>query len=572
MHSDIFVAIGVLLAVSLLAAAAFEWIRIPKVTAYLLVGTFAGAHGLHLVSHETVNSLMPFADMAMALVLFNLGNQFPISKLGRLGRLLPLSIGEQVATFAIVAAGLWLITHNPTMSVLLGALALATAPATTVLVLKEVQSRGPVTELANGLVVLNNLVCILLFETLLVMFTGGGEQASGLFSSGMALCWKFSAAILLGGTAGMIVSYFSALVASKRWLVLVVAASACLLGLCNHLGYPYMLAFLTMGAVVASFSTEATALKTEIDNLTTLLCVVFFVYHGTEMDVFAFVNAGMLGAAYVAFRVIGKYTGIFGVAHLKKEAPDIRNWLGLTLMAQAGAAIALCTIAVKQSPELGRALQTIILGSVVFFEIAGPLAIRLAVIRAGEVPLSQAIYHASHTPMEQARELWSRIAAVFAPGKFNGRTIDQLKVTDLMRRSNSVTEDATFDLVIDHIEHSHDDIFPVVNSEGVPVGIIRYNAINNVLYDPHAADLVCAEDLMQPFDVSLRKSDDASRAIEHLLQTDDDCILVTDDEEPLPFLGVVRRSDITALLIQERKSASQGPANDTAKTVTDIKR
>ena len=146
-----------------------DWVRVPKVTAYLLVGLAVGHHGLNLVSPEAMHHLEPFANMAMALVLFNLGAQFPLSKLSRLRRLSPLLAGEQLATFIVVTAGVYLFSSNVAMAVLLGTLALATAPATTVLVLKEIQSRGPVTELANGLVVLNNLVCILLFESLLLI-------------------------------------------------------------------------------------------------------------------------------------------------------------------------------------------------------------------------------------------------------------------------------------------------------------------------------------------------------------------------------------------------------------------
>lgn len=561
MHSEVFVTIGILLGASLLAAALMKLIRVPKVTAYLLVGMFAGPHGIGVVSHDAMQVMEPFAHFAMALVLFNLGSHFPISKISHLGRLIPLSIGEQVGTFAIVAIGLWMATGSITVAVLLGALALATAPATTVLVLDEVQSRGPVTELANGLVVLNNLTCILVFETLMLIVIGADAQQGGPLAAALLLAFQFGGAIMLGLVAGVGVSYFSGLLASKKWLVLVFATSTVLLGVCEHQGYPYMLAFLTMGAVVASFSSEAKQLSAEVDSPTTLLCVVFFVYHGSELDVRSFVDAGLIGVAYIGCRIIGKYAGVFSAAAVSVERVEVRNWLGLTLLAQAGAAIALCTIAVRRDPELGRSLQTIILGSVVFFEIVGPLCIRFGVLQAGEVPLSQAIYHVGHTPLEQARELWSRMCNAFGDGVFHGRSIDQLAVADLMRRGQSITEDASFENVVDHIAHSHDDIFPVVNSVGVPVGIIRYDNINDVLYDPHAVHLICAADLMQPLEKSLQKSDKAAHVIDYLRHSDDDCVLVTDDEEPFAFLGVVRRSDITTMLIQEHKTAQQTPEN-----------
>lgn len=549
MHSEVFITTGILLGASLLFAALIKLIRVPKVTAYLLVGMFAGPHGLSLVSAESLHFLQPFAHMAMALVLFNLGSHFPISKLTHLGRLFPLSIGEQLATFFIVSVGLWMATGSIAIALLLGALALATAPATTVLVLNEVQSRGPVTQLTNGLVVLNNLTCILLFETLLLIVTSSQDGAGGPWSAGLQLVLRFCGSAVFGLIAGIAVSYFSGLLVAKRWLVLLFAVAAILLGVCDHLDYPYMLAFLMMGAVVASFSNEAKELGTAIDHPTTLLCVVFFVYHGSELDVQSFINAGLIGVAYIGCRIVGKYFGVYSAARITEEPTDVRNWLGLTLLAQAGAAIALCAIAVRHAPELGRELQTIILGSVVFFEIVGPLCIRFAVIQAGEVPISQAIYHVGHTPLEQARELCSRLINAFGDGVFQGRSVDQLAVVDLMRRSQSITEGSLFDQVVDHIEHSHDDIFPVVNSSGVPVGIIRYSDINDVLYDPHSVDL------MQPLETSLKQSDAAASVIDFLRHSNDDCVLVTDDVALFVFLGVVRRSDVTTLLIQERKTS-----------------
>jgi len=553
LYAEAFITLGALLAASLTLAALIDRFRIPKVTAYLLVGMLAGAHGIGLVPASTLHLLEPFADMAMALVLFNLGALFPVSKLSRLGRLLPLSIGEQAATLVVVGLGLWLATGNLAMAVLLGTLALATAPATTVLVLRDVQSRGPVTELANGLVVLNNLTCILLFETLLLFFVDSEGGVSG-GSPYVGLLGKFAAASMLGFAAGILVSYFSGLVASKKWLIMLVATATGLLGLCEHLEVPYMLAFLMMGAVIASFSTEAKKLISEIDSLTTLLCVVFFVFHGSELDLGQFVSAGVLGVGYIVCRIIGKYLGIFGAAKVQGENENVQRWLGLTLFAQAGAAIALCTIAVRHDAELGKQLQTVILGSVVFFEIVGPLCIRLGVLRAGEIPISQAIYHLGHTPLEQAKELWSRMSNAIGGKIWQGRSVDQLLVSDIMRRGQSVQEVAPFEEVVEHIEHSHDDIFPVVNDAGVPVGVIRYGAINDVLYDPASVNLVIASDIMQPLDKYLTKSDRAQEAIHYLQKSGDDCVLVTDDAAPHAFLGVVRRSDVTTLLIQERKA------------------
>ena len=126
-----------------------------------------------------------------------------------------------------------------------------------------------------------------------------------------------------------------------------------------------------------------------------------------------------------------------------------------------------------------------------------------------------------------------------------------------MRPSQSVAEAASFEEVVDHIEHSHDDIFPVVDKTGTPVGMIRYDEINKALYDPDAVDLILAADIMQPLSACIKKSDEASEAIHSLHQSHDDCLIVTDDTEPFAFIGVVRRSDVTTMLIRERKRLAE---------------
>lgn len=559
MDPELFITLGTILAAALGFAALIDRFRVPKVTAYLLVGMLAGPYGFGWVPTDTLHSLEPFAELAMALVLFNLGTQFPVSQLRRLRRLLPLSLGEQLATMVVVTAGLWLATGDIVNAVLLGTLALATAPATTVLVLKDIQSRGPVTDLANGLVVLNNLTCILLFETLLLLFV---HHSGSSTISVTTLIGRFAGALLLGFLSGLLVSYFSGLLSSKTWLIMLVAAATGLLGVCELFQIPYMLAFLTMGAIVASFSTESKELKGQIDNPVALLCVIFFVFHGSELDLQQFYRAGILGGGYIVCRIIGKYLGIFSSAAAVGEIEDVRKWLGLTLFAQAGAALALCAIALKHDPVIGRQLQTIILGSVAFFEILGPLCIRFGVLRAGEIPISRAFYHLGHTPLEQAKELWSRVSNTFGGGILQRRSMDQLLVEDIMRRGQPISEAASFEDVVDYIEHSHDDIFPVVNESGVPVGVIRYAAINDVLYDPGAVNLVIASDIMEPIERCVTKSDQARKAIHYLQQCNDDCLLVTNDAAPYEFLGVVRRSDVTTLLIQERKAMREGSVTD----------
>ena len=199
------------------------------------------------------------------------------------------SIGELLITFLCVSLGMLAVGSffgNDWKSALIfGALALATAPATTVLVLKESESEGPLTEAAEGLVILNNLGSIIVFELVFLVITVvGGEFPGSLLVGLKAFLTSVPASLALGVATGLVVSLGCSLLSNTRWLVLLVAANTFLLGLAEVLETNYMLGYLAMGLTVANSSDDARAINSNIDRLTGFLCVIFFVIHGAELD------------------------------------------------------------------------------------------------------------------------------------------------------------------------------------------------------------------------------------------------------------------------------------------------
>ncbi len=272
----------------------------------------------------------------------------------------------------------------------------------------------------------------------------------------------------------------------KRWLVLLVATATFLLGASVSLNIPYMLTFLAMGITVANTSDSKAKIVEELNHLSGLLAVLFFAAHGTELDVNAFLAAGTLGAIYIICRMAGKWIGVYAAARATKQPLEVRHWAGSCLFAQAGAAIALSTIAVSRDPELGKPIQDIILGSVVLFEIIGPLFIRHSLLQAGEVPLAQAIHHTTRTPLEQVRALVDRFRTALRGTAQTGETRSKVSVRDLVRKAKGIHQSADFDAVIAHIEHSHDNTYPVVDDQMTVVGVIRYPLLSDVMFD-HSA-------------------------------------------------------------------------------------
>ena len=581
-HPDWYLAltVGLLLGTALVAGQIARVLHLPSVTAYLLVGLVLGPRtplldlaewgaqwfgysisldGFHIPDEHLVY-LKPVGNFAIALVLFNMGCHFPLSNLRRIiKRLLPISLGELVTTMVLVTGGMCLLGNlqietwlNWQVAVLFGALALATAPATTVLVLKENRSEGPLTEFTTGLVALNNLASIILFELLFVLVhaTRGAEISIG--AEFLELTRGLAVATLLGLIAGLAVGFFCGILSSTHWLVLLTAVIAPLMAVCELLQVPYLLTFLTMGATVASTSDLAGEISEALDRFTSLLCVVFFVIHGAALDLSKLWAAGTIGVAYITLRCIGKYFGIYFAANAHRDGPQVKRWVGAALLSQAGAAIALSAIAADRDRVLGEHLQGIILGTVVFFEILGPIMVRTAILRAGEVPVAAAILHTSSSPIEQLRSMAYRTMQSFGINPLQGGPADRLDVNRVTRRNvKPLLASAQFDEVLDYMEHSHDNTYPVVTDANELMGIIRYPDVRDVIFEPTAKMLVTAADLAVPARKVL-KQNETLREAWHLLKGDlEDCVPVVTAEAPHQYVGVVRRRDLLRLLSQD---------------------
>lgn len=553
--------LGIFLAAGLLAGTLGELFRLPKVTAYLLIGVILGPAILDLIPHEHLEELKPLTDLAMALVLFGLGNHFTLSRLRRLfKRVLPLSIGEVLGTFFIVFVGLLLVGESPGAAILLGALAIATAPATTILVLKEMQSEGPISEYTGILVALNNLISIIAFEVIFVavfFLQGDSAHASVLPQLGHLLLDIFGS-VFIGVFGGLMISYGSSIIKGSRRLIMFIGLIALALGLCRTTGLPYMLTFLAMGFTVANSLAEEDVPKVEAElyPLTGFLCVLFFIIHGAELKPQQFIEAGLIGGSYIVLRLVGKYIGIFIPARMRGEEPEVSIWLGTALFAQAGAAIALSAIAVSRDPVLGGHLQTIILGSVVFFEIVGPIMIRQSVLRAGEVPLIHAIHHTAGDPISEFQSMIRRFLVSFGLLSEIDQPPDQILVEQLYRKNvKGIAQTATFNEVISFIEHSHDNTFPVIGPNEEVVGVIRYQDLSNTLFDPKIGSLVRAADLANNLETVVYPDDSLARVWSKFREGSYDCLPVVSREQPHRMLGVIRRWEILKYYIKGHRSA-----------------
>ncbi len=545
------VPLGLLLLASLLAGILADLVRIPKVSAYLLAGMLVGPSLAHWISEEQLHHLAPVTKLAMALVLLELGYQFPLVQLRSImRRALWLSAGEIIATFTLVSVGVLVLGGGLALAVLLGALALATAPATTVLVLKESNSEGPVTDLAEVLVALNNIVAIIAFEILfLIAHVSTGAFEGVVIPEIGKLAYDLGGACLLGLSAGLVISYGSGLLSRTRWLVMVFAVAVLTLGLCESWNMPYMLAFLLAGMVVVNTSDSVPDLLSEQAKVAGLLIVMFFAVHGAELQLTAFFAAGALGTGYILTRSAGKILGIRWAARFSGETPAVRRFLGSCMLAQAGAAIALASLAEQRWPEVGKNLQAIILGSVVFFEIVGPIMIRWSLLKSGELPFSHAISHTDRTMLGELSGMLNRGLLAIGINPWQKKTTSEVQIDTMMQRNfKTLSASASFDKTVDFIEHSRDNTYTVVAEDDAIVGIIRFGDLRDEHFDPELGGLVCAIDLARQSFPRLYPDAPIAEAWTAFLDNNFDILPVISRASPHVVVGMIRRRDIVSLL------------------------
>ncbi|TPV96047.1 MAG: sodium:proton exchanger [Myxococcales bacterium FL481] len=359
--------------------------HIPRVTLLLLLGISAGPSGLGLLGEETAEWFPLVTQSALSLLGFMLGERFFGKKLRQTGRvILSVAIAESLGAALAVFFGLLLAGAPLVLALLLAGVAPASAPAATVDVISEARANGEVTETVLGVVAIDDAFGILLFGLLLAI----AQAAAGDGLSWRTLAegaWEVVGAGALGAAIGVPMAWITGRVRPGE-LTLLEALGAVLLcgGLASVIGVSYLLACMTLGAVVARRAHHHTRPLHAIEGVSQPLLVVFFVLAGLEFDLEAFLAFGATGIVYFLARVGGKLAGGFVGARIATAPAKVSTHVGWCLLPQAGVALGLGLVASQRFPTIGASVLSVLLGTTFLFEVFGPIATRLSLRHAGE--------------------------------------------------------------------------------------------------------------------------------------------------------------------------------------------
>ena len=411
---EVLLSIAVSLFVGLVMSRVVKPLKLPAVTGYLigglLIGPFVlgalGIDGIGFTGFEKVSALKPISDVALGFIAFAIGNEFRVKQLKTIGRqACIIAVFQALAATLLVDLGL-LGLHllmpdkiNVADCITLGAIATATAPAATLMVVNQYKAKGPLVDMLLPIVALDDAVGLVVFA---VSF---GIAKSLISGAGVSLIsvlvnptLEVLASLLLGTALGLIYTWFERFFhsRSKRLCVaitfVVFAVSLSMLRITFGsselvIGFSPLLVCMMMATVFCNVCPSSEELMAKTDRWTAPLFVLFFVISGAELDLSVFTNwvAVLVGAAYILLRSVGKIGGASISSRMTKCSPTIQKWLGITLLPQAGVALGMSlTVSTQLGPD-GVVIRSIVLFSVLIYELVGPMLTKIALTKAGEI-------------------------------------------------------------------------------------------------------------------------------------------------------------------------------------------
>lgn len=385
-------------------------LQLPAVTAYLIAGILIGPYclgafgvpGIGFISMANVKSFSIVCDVALGFIAFSIGNEFRLSELRHIGKQATVIgiLQAVVATLLVDAALIGLHFAMPDKlslpaAIVLGAVASATAPAATLMVVRQYKAKGPLTSTLLPVVALDDAVGLVLFAISFGIATAVSAGRLNMLSILLEPILEVVLSLALGVTMGLFFTFCERFFHSRsKRLSMSVAFVLVTVALSNltfrigevHVAFSPLLSCMMLGTVFCNICDFSAELMDRLDRWTAPIFILFFVLSGAELELSVFTDWAIvvIGLVYILARSLGKYSGALGSAKMMKCDPNVVKYLGITLLPQAGVALGMA-IKAQALADGGAMVAQITLFSVLIYELVGPALTKMALMRAGEI-------------------------------------------------------------------------------------------------------------------------------------------------------------------------------------------
>lgn len=362
-------------------------LNLPKVSGYIMAGILIGPCGLNLIPVEIIGHMGFVSDLALAFIAFGVGKFFKKEVLLKTGsRIIIITLFEALLAGVLVTlfcVGVFKMEWN--FALILGAIATATAPASTMMTINQYKAKGEFVNTLLQIVALDDVVCLLAFSIVAGIAGRTGNEELTMSTVLMPVVYNILA-LGLGFFCGYFLSRLLIPARSKdNRLILAIAMLLGISGICASLDISPLLSCMIFGASYINLTSDK-KLYRQINNFTPPVMSIFFIMSGMNLDLSALTTVGTVGLAYFIVRIIGKYLGTYISCLITGTSREIRNYMGLALIPQAGVAIGLAFLGQRLLPEeMGKLLLTIILSSSVLYEMVGPVCAKMSLFLSGSI-------------------------------------------------------------------------------------------------------------------------------------------------------------------------------------------
>lgn len=407
---EVLLSLSVALTAGLLLSRFVKLIKLPAVTGYLIAGILIGPYfigklnvpGLGFNSMEYVKSFEVLSNLALGFIAFAIGNEFRLSQLKETGKQATIiGILQALAATLLVDAALiglhFLMPDKLPLpaAITLGAIAAATAPAATLMVVKQYKAKGKLTDLLLPIVALDDAVGLIIFAASFGVAKAMQSGSVSLTSIILEPVIEIVMSIVLGVVMGLLftlaerffLSNSKRLCLSITFVMMTVALSMLKFEIGGiHVSFSSLLVCMMLGTVFCNACNFSAEIMEKTDKWTMPLFILFFVLSGSELELNVFSDLAIvgIGVAYIVVRALGKYFGTYGSAKLSKCDSKTCKYLGITLLPQAGVALGMSVTALSLGAD-GVLIRNIVLFAVMILELVGPLLTKIALTKSGDI-------------------------------------------------------------------------------------------------------------------------------------------------------------------------------------------
>ena len=405
-------------------------LRLPHVTGYILAGILIGPFGLNMIPASFIAHTDFLSDIALAFIAFSTGEFFRLSAIRKNGgQVVVITLLEALTASALVFVTVrFLLNMELAFSIVLAALASATAPASTMMTIRQTGAKGDFVDTLLQVVAFDDIVGLVAFSAAIAVAVSSYAGTGFSFTALLVPILSNLGVLALGALFGLLLKLLLLNRSSKdNRLIISIAVLFSFCGICAVLGISPLLGCMAMSTVYINL-TDDDRLFRQLGYFSPPILLMFFVRSGMSFDLNTVMGSGgrlgaapllLVGVAYFLTRILGKYAGAWAGCALVRKDRKVRNYLGLALVPQAGVAIGLAAVGARTlGGETGKALQTIILASSILYELAGPGLAKLSLYLSGSysnnleqiVPVAET--DAQGQPKTETQKLIERINAI----------------------------------------------------------------------------------------------------------------------------------------------------------------